>query len=47
MEHTTIKIWVTTRRKLKLLAALRDKAMVKILDELIDEAMAKEKKQNK
>ena len=39
MKHTTIKIWVETRRRLKILAALRGKAMVQILAELVDEAL--------
>ena len=38
-KHTTIKIWVSTRKKLRLLAALTDKSMVVILDELVSRAL--------
>ena len=34
-EHVTIKIWRSTLSKLRLLAGMREKAMVKILDKLI------------
>ena len=35
VESTTIKIWGTTRRRLKVLAALMDRSMVEVLDELV------------
>jgi hypothetical protein len=34
-QHTTIKIWRSTLSKLRLLAALKEKSMVSILNELI------------
>jgi predicted transcriptional regulator len=39
--NTTIKINEETRKKLKLLAALLDKTMIEVLDQLITEALAK------
>lgn len=33
-QFTTIKIWVETRRKLRQIAALTDKNMVDVIDEL-------------
>lgn len=37
--NTTIKIHDATRKKLKLLAAMLDKSMVDVLDELVDRAL--------
>lgn len=45
-EHVTIKIWRSTLSKLRLLAGMREKAMVKILDELIAEKLEHDKKIN-
>lgn len=39
--NTTIKVHTDTRKKLKLLAALLDKSMMDMLDELVDEALKK------
>lgn len=39
--NTTIKINNDTRKKLKLLAALLDKSMIEVMDELVDEALQK------
>lgn len=39
--NTTIKVRTDTRKKLKLLAALLDKSMMDVLDELVDEALRK------
>lgn len=39
--QTTIKIYMDTRRKLKLLAALLDKSMVDVLEQLVSEALKK------
>ncbi len=39
MKHTTIKIWVETHRKLRILAALLNKSMVEVLDNLVNEAL--------
>jgi predicted transcriptional regulator len=39
--NTTIKIHTDTRRKLKILAALLDKSMTDVLDELVTEALEK------
>ena len=38
---TTVKIYEETRKKLKLLAAILDKTMLEVLDQLITEALAK------
>ena len=38
---TTVKIHEETRKKLKLLAAILDKTMLEVLDQLITEALAK------
>jgi len=40
-EHITIKIWRKTLSKLRLLAGMREKPMVKILDELITKEIDK------
>jgi len=45
-EHVTIKIWRGTLSKLRLLAGMREKAMVKILDELIIKELKDDKKIN-
>lgn len=45
-EHVTIKIWRSTLSKLRLLAGMREKAMVKILDELIIKELKDDKKIN-
>ena len=37
--NTTIKINEETRKKLKLLAALLDKTMIEVLDQLVNEAL--------
>ena len=37
--NTTIKIQNDTRKKLKLLAAMLDKSMMVVLDELVDKAL--------
>jgi hypothetical protein len=34
-EYVTIKIYLKTRRKLRLLAAMKDKRMGKVIDELV------------
>ena len=39
--NTTIKIHDSTRKKLKLLAALLDKSMVDVLEDLVDGALKK------
>lgn len=39
--NTTIKINEETRKKLKLLAALLDKTMIEVLDQLVTEALEK------
>ncbi len=39
--NTTIKINEETRKKLKLLAALLDKTMIEVLDQLVNEALEK------
>ena len=41
MNNTTIKIHDSTRKKLKLLAALLDQKMVDVLDDIVDEALKK------
>jgi hypothetical protein len=41
MNNTTIKIHDSTRKKLKLLAALLDQKMVDVLDSIVDEALKK------
>ena len=41
MIMTTVKIYEETRKKLKLLAAILDKTMLEVLDQLITEALAK------
>ena len=38
-QFTTIKIWVDTRRKLRQIAALTDKNMVEVIDELAREKL--------
>jgi len=38
---TTIKIYMDTRKKLKLLAALLDKSMVDVMEQLVSEALKK------
>jgi len=38
---TTIKIYMDTRKKLRLLAALLDKSMVDVLEQLVSEALKK------
>ena len=38
---TTVKIYEETRKKLKLLAAILDKTMLEVLDQLVTEALAK------
>jgi len=42
-ELTTIKIYMDTRKKLKLLAALLDKSMVDVMEQLVTEALKKAK----
>lgn len=39
--NTTIKINEETRKKLKLLAALLDKTMIEVLEQLVTEALEK------
>ena len=39
--NTTIKINEETRKKLKVLAALLDKTMIEVLDQLVNEALEK------
>ena len=39
MENVTIRIWEKTRRKLRILAAIRGKPMVAVLDDLVSEAL--------
>lgn len=41
MIMTTVKIYEETRKKLKLLAAILDKTMLEVLDQLVTEALAK------
>lgn len=38
---TTVKIYEETRKKLKLLAAILDKTMLEVLDQLVTEALTK------
>ena len=38
---TTVKIYEETRNKLKLRAAILDKTMLEVLDQLVTEALAK------
>lgn len=38
---TTIKIYMDTRKKLRLLAALLDKSMVDVMEQVVDEALKK------
>lgn len=38
---TTIKIYEETRKKLKLLAAILDKTMLEVLEQLVSEALEK------
>jgi hypothetical protein len=45
-EHVTIKIWRSTLSKLRLLAGMREKAMVRILDELITKELQNDQKIN-
>lgn len=40
---TTIKIWTDTRRKLRLLAVMLDKSMMQCFDDLVSEALEKQK----
>jgi hypothetical protein len=40
--QVTTKIWVSTLKKVKVLAALRGCSMVKLLDDLITEELTKE-----
>lgn len=44
---TTIKIYNETRKKLRLLAALLDKSMVEVLDQLVTDALEKAQKSSK
>jgi len=45
-EYVTIKVWRNTLSKLRLLAGMREKAMSKILDELIIKEIEIDKKVN-
>lgn len=45
-EHVTIKIWRSTLSKLRFLAGIKEKSMVKILDKLITRELEHDKKIN-
>jgi len=45
-KHTTIKIWQSTRSKLRFLAGMKEQPMVKILDKLISKELQDDKKIN-
>ena len=45
-EITTIKVTVGTRKKLRLLAAMMDKTIIEIVDQLASEALAKQTNEN-
>lgn len=38
-DYQTIRIWVKTQRRLKILSALLEKSMVEVLDELVEERL--------
>jgi hypothetical protein len=38
-ETTTMKLYLDTRKKLRLLAALLDKSMMDVMDQLVDKAL--------
>ena len=38
-QYTNIKVWLETRRKLRQIAALADKNMVEVVDELATEEL--------
>ena len=40
-ENTTIRIWVKTLRKLRLLYALTGESMVEIIDRIVDKELAR------
>lgn len=44
MDKTTIKIWKSTRRKLKILAAEKEKPMTQLVDELVNNALSPQDK---
>ena len=45
-KHVTIKIWRSTLSKLRLLAGMKERPMVKILNELITKELENDKKIN-
>jgi hypothetical protein len=42
-ENTTIKIWIETRRKLKILAAMTGKSLMECIDDLANEGLDRQK----
>lgn len=46
MKTQTIKVWVETQRKLRMIYALTGETMVRILDRLVSKELEKAKKKN-
>jgi hypothetical protein len=46
-ETQTIKIWVKTQHKLKLLAALTHESMIKVLDRLVEQELQRVRQERK
>lgn len=46
-ENTTIRIWVKTLRKLRLLYALTGESMVEIIDRIVDKELARVQQEQK
>jgi predicted DNA-binding protein len=44
-EYQTIRIWVKTQRRLKILSALLGKSMIEVLDDLVEEKLKAVKEQ--
>ncbi len=46
-ENTTIRIWVKTLRKLRLLYALTGESMVEIIDRIVEKELARVQQEQK
>jgi hypothetical protein len=45
-ETTTMKLYLDTRKKLRLLAAMLDKSMMDVMDQLVEKALVETQREN-